>query len=132
MERRAIVTGCIFLLPIALACTDPRARPVPPVVQLSFAPGTIVTSPDTLDGSLYAFDEDGLQTLTLRAVSADGRLEVDSTIPLAGFPEQTRSMRFFIPPGVPDNTRVTIVVTVLDFAGFQTTDSTIFATQLTP
>lgn len=127
---RALRAGALGAL--CLSCTDPRARPVPPIVQISFATTVQVTSPDTLDGSLYAFDEDGFILVRLRAATDDNSFNVDSTVSFDGFPEATRGIRLILPAGIPVGTRLTIAATVEDLAGFATTDSTVFLTENTP
>jgi len=119
---------CALCALSALSCTDPRSRPVPPLVQISFAPSIEVTSPDTILGSLYAFDDDGFTGLRLRASTDDSLFAIDSQIIFVGFPEATRAIHLILPAGIPLDTRLTIIATVEDLAGFVTTDSTSFRT----
>jgi len=110
------------------ACTDPRERPLAPTVQLQFAPSLEVHSPDTLEGALFLFDSDGLHSVRLRAYTANGALSVDSLIPLGDF-EHTVPIAIPVPSGLPVGTAITLAVRAEDFAGFQTSDSTVFTTQ---
>ena len=112
-----------------VSCTDPRARPVPPSVDLLFAPGLVVTSPGDLTGSLYAYDVDGLANLRLELFSADSALAIDSFLALNPEVDQIRGLNFQIPDGLAVGTLLTLVTTVSDQAGFQSTDSTFFTTQ---
>ncbi len=111
------------------ACTDPRARPVPPIVQLAFSPTHKVTSPGSVLGSLYAYDSDGLKDLAMRLRAPDGTVLRDSTVFLNAEVEQTRPVNLAVPAGVPVGTRLTLLVTVADYAGFATSDSAVFTTQ---
>ena len=107
-----------------LSCTDPRARPAPPIVDLSVAPSFQLTSPGDILGSVYAFDEDGLDNLTLSVRSAaDTSLNADSLILLSGDPETTRQVHWTVPAGLPVGSRVDVVARVVDFLGFASSDS---------
>ena len=125
----ALFALCAFF---ALSCTDPRARPVPPSVDLLFTPGLVVTSPGTIAGSLHAYDVDGLANLRLELFTADNAVAIDSFVALDPEVEQIRGLSFQIPDGLAVGTQLTLVTMVSDQAGFQTTDSTFFTTQPTP
>lgn len=118
---RAAVRLCACAL--LLSCTDPRGRPAPPIVRVSFAPAFQLTTPGTLLGSLYAFDEDGLNELTISVRSLGGVLMGDSTVSLFGEVEVTRQIQWHVPPNIVPGSLVTLAVTVTDFAGFQTSDT---------
>jgi hypothetical protein len=105
------------------ACTDPRARPVAPIVQFSFAPSFRLKSPGSIAASLYLFDEDGLKTLDLSVTSTDSLLNGDSTISFGGDQELTRPVIWGVPGGIPIGTPVTVIARVLDFKGFVTADT---------
>ncbi|HWO88543.1 MAG TPA: hypothetical protein VNL98_05275 [Gemmatimonadales bacterium] len=109
-----------------LSCTDPRERIVPPDVRLSFAPGTTVTSPDTLVGSAYAFDADGLEFFFWTLWSSDGSLRLDSTEAIAGTTEFSRQLTFQIPAGLVSGTVLHVLARASDVAGYRGRDSTAF------
>ena len=105
------------------ACTDPRARPVAPVVQFAFGASFKLTSPGLIVGSLYLYDVDGLRDLELSLASSDTLLTGDSLIFLDGSEELTRPINWRAPAGVTTGTQVTLVARVSDFAGFVAVDS---------
>ena len=107
---------------LLLSCTDPRARPVAPVVQIAFGPSFKLTSPGAIIGSLYMYDVDGLRDLRL-TVAGDSLLAGDSLIFLDGSEELTRPINWTVPSGVVTGAPVTLVARVTDFAGFVATDS---------
>jgi hypothetical protein len=120
------IADCRF--PIAglcllLACTDPRARPVAPLIQIAFGPSFKLTSPGAIIGSLYLYDADGLRDLELSLVSSDTLLAGDSLIFLTGAEELTRPINWKAPAGVATGTQVILVARVSDFAGFVAVDS---------
>lgn len=122
MLRNSKVVRLAVVLLLA-ACTDPRARPVAPQVQLLFGPSFKLTSPGAIIGSLYMFDEDGLLELELSVASSDSLLRGDSTILLTGDQELTRPINWQAPAGVATGTKLTLIARVTDFAGFIATDS---------
>jgi hypothetical protein len=105
------------------SCTDPRARPVAPIVQFSFAPTFRLKSPGNVAASLHLFDEDGLKSLELSIASADSALAGDSTILFAGDLELVRPVSWQVPRGIPIGTAVTLIARVQDFKGFVTADT---------
>lgn len=123
--RRAVIGASVPLCVGAslLSCKDPRSRPAPPIVDVSVAPSFLLTSPDTIIGSMYAYDEDGLDRLTLSIRSADTTFSGDSLIFLPGDIEVTRSIRWVVPAGLAVGTPVNVVAKVVDFAGFATSDT---------
>ena len=121
--RQACVVGAV----VAAGCTDPRARPVPPIVDVTF-PSTQLTSPDTLLGSLYAYDDDGLERFEIALVGPDSVIR-DSIILLDGSIELNRVVFWLVPSGVPSGAQLVYRVQAFDFAGFATTDSTLFTVQ---
>jgi len=118
--RRTVMVVAAFA---AAACTDPRARPVAPIVRLSFAPTFRLTSPGTIAASLYMFDTDGLQSLDLSVRSLDSTFVGDSSLFLSGAAEITRPVTWTVPAGLATGTAVTVRARVLDFTGFATADS---------
>ncbi len=113
----------LCLLAPAASCTDPRARPVAPTVQLSFAPSFRLKSPGSVVASLYMFDEDGLKSLDLSVKSADSALVGDSIILFGGDLELLRPVSWTVPSGIPIGTAVTLIARAQDFRGFVTADS---------
>ena len=108
---------------LVLACTDPRARPAPPLLDASVAPTFELTSPGTILGSVYMFDSDGLDALELSVAVFGGSYSGDSTILLTGGEEEIHPLNWNLPGGIPINTPVTVVAKVTDFAGFSTSDT---------
>jgi hypothetical protein len=115
--------GALVALLLLVSCTDPRARPVAPIVQFSFAPGFRLKSPGSVAASLHLFDEDGLQSLELSITSADSALAGDSTISFGGDLELIRPVSWQVPSGIPIGTAVTLIARVLYFKGFVTADT---------
>jgi len=120
---RPFCTLCVFL-----SCTDPRARPVPPDLTLQFV-STSATSPDTVAGSLYAFDADGLLQLELEIRSSDAAFAVDSSFFIAGSNEINRGLFLAFPAGRPAGSTIRVLARVSDETGFTSADSTIFTIQ---
>jgi hypothetical protein len=113
-----------LLLVLALACcTDPRARPVPPLVRMSISPTFSLNSPGSVLASLYVYDEDGLAELLISVRSSDSALAGDSIIGLPGDPELTRIVGWTVPPGLAVGTTVSVAVKAVDLTGFATSDT---------
>ena len=129
MRAGSRLLRCAAALLAAAACTDPRARPLPPTVDVSFAAGTVVTSPDTLIGSLYAHDDDGLAEVRVALATGDSSLRSDSSVELRDEFTVDRSLIFLIPPGVPVGTAVRVIARAEDFAGFVAADTVVFLVQ---
>jgi hypothetical protein len=108
---------------LLVACTDPRARPVAPIVQFSFAPTFRLKSPGSVTASLHLFDLDGLKSLELSVTSADSALAGDSSIFFGGDLELFRPVDWTVPSGIPIGTAVTLIARVQDFKGFVTADT---------
>ena len=111
------------LLLLLAACTDPRARPVAPIVQLTFSPAFRLTSPGRVLGSLYMFDADGIRSAALSVRSADSSFAGDSTIFFTGDPEITRAVSWCVPTGLALGSSVTLVSKVSALTGFVTSDT---------
>ena len=112
-----------------LSCTDPRARPVPPVLDVQFAPDFKVTSPGTILGSIYMFDDDGMNTVRIRVKSDDLEINGDSLIAFAGEQEITRTLHWTVPPNLLSGGGVNVIISAEDLAGFVTRDSLRFIVQ---
>jgi hypothetical protein len=117
---RASAAAAILLL---VSCTDPRARPVAPTVQLSFAPSFRLKSPGSVAASLYLFDEDGIKSLELSVASADSTLAGDSIISFVGELELVRPVNWHVPAGIRIGTAVTLIARAQDFTGLVTADT---------
>jgi hypothetical protein len=117
-DSRFPIAGLCLLL----ACTDPRARPIAPLVQIAFGPSFQLTSPGVIIGSLYMYDVDGLRDLEL-SIAGDSLLAGDSLIFLTGAEELTRPINWIAPAGIATGTQITLVARVSDFAGFVAVDS---------
>lgn len=130
-RKVAGATGVLFALVTLLntACTDPRARPAPPQMLLQFAPSLVVKSPGRIQGSLYAYDPQGIDRMFVSVRSSDSTLKGDSTLfPSAPF-EVTRSLNWTVPGGLPIGTRIRVSARVTDFVGFAAADSAFFTVQ---
>ena len=125
MRPRLLLSGCA----LALACTDPRARPMAPEISLSFADSTVVKSPGDLNGSLHASDGDGLLQVRIAIASGDSALRLDSAIELRDLFSVSRSLRFRIPAGVPIGTAVRVIGRAEDFSGFLAADTAVFVVE---
>lgn len=130
--NRFALSAPYALFALALSCTDPRERPIAPAITLTFSPALVVTSPGVISGSLYAFDDDGLNRLRLRVHTSGGAFALDSQVLMSAEFEETRPVDIAVPSGLPVGTLVTLVATVEDYAGFQTTDSTSFSIETGP
>jgi len=120
--RRSAGASALLLL---LACTDPRARPVAPVVDLEFGTSRDVSSPGTIEGLLYTFDADGVQKIVQQLRTADSLL-IDSTFLLGTDQEVLRNITLTIPRGLPVGTQVRLRAVVTDWVNFVTADSVVF------
>ncbi len=97
-------------------------------MDLQFVSAT-ATSPDTVAGSLYAFDADGLRDLVLSVRSSDSGFALDSTLFIAGTTEVTRGMFLIFPAGRPAGSTIRVRVRITDEAGFAASDSVDLAIQ---
>ncbi len=112
-----------------LACTDPRSRPSPPTVNLSFSAALVVKSPGTIIGSLYVYDGDGISTIRAAVRSSDSSFVVNTPITPVDLFQSTQPLAYNVPGGMPIGTRIRLVVTVTDFVGFVSSDSAFFTVQ---
>ena len=114
---------------LVAACTDPRARPAPPTVDVSFAPSTVVHSPGDLQGVLYAYDADGLAGVRLALLSSDSTLKLDSAVHLSDLLEVNYSMHFQIPSGLSVGTELKVIGRAQNLVGLLATDTAVFLVQ---
>ena len=120
--RRSVGASLLLLL---LSCTDPRARPVAPLVSLEFGPSREITSPGLIEGLLYTYDADGIQKIVQRLRTADSVL-VDSTFLLGADAQVTLNVALAVPRGLTAGTQVRVLAMVTDWANFATADSVVF------
>jgi hypothetical protein len=113
----------IACLVLVAACTDPRARPSPPVVDINVAASFELYTPGTVLGSIFAYDEDGLNFLEMSIRNSVGNFTGDSLIVLDGEASLTRPIVWQVPSGLLIGSEVTLAVRVTDFTGFATTDT---------
>lgn len=119
-----------LLVLAAAACTDPRARPVPPTMQIQVAPNLVVKSPGQIVGSFYLYDTNGLSSLDMRVHTPDTTVFAgDSLVPLSGDNSQTRPFYWTVPTGLASGTQIVLYGRALDFNSFGTSDSLVFTVQ---
>jgi hypothetical protein len=115
--------GASVLGALIAACTDPRARPVPPEVEIQFGPSFRLTSPGQILGALHMVDSDGLSSVRISILSDDSTFAADSLVGLTGDADVSRPINWTVPAGLATGTFVTIVATARDFANFTTADT---------
>lgn len=115
------------LVCLGAACTDPRARPVPPTVQLTLSATVRPTSPGDLVGSLYLYDANGLDSVRMKVDLESGRQIGDSTFFPSDPIETTRPFEWRLPGGIPAGTRIVIVVRAVSYIGFEAADTVVTA-----
>lgn len=125
LRRLRTTVACLLLV----SCTDPRARPGPPQVELSFSPNLVVKSPGSIVGSLYAYDGDGINTIDVAIRSSDSTFVLDSLVSPADLFQITQSLAYTVPKGMAIGTQIRLVVRVTDFIGFSASDTAFFAVQ---
>jgi hypothetical protein len=109
------------------ACADPRSRPGPPTVEVTLDAAHAITSPGEIIGSIYAYDEHGLDSMTVSIHSADERLIGDSTFFSPDPFETTRPLIWQVPAGMAAHTGIQVVVRVVSYIGFAAADTVIAA-----
>jgi len=119
------VTGLSWaLVAVALAaCTDPRARPTPPSIQVTLANGGVVASPGVLRGTLHATDEYGLDSILVSMHSADERLVTDSLYFASDAFDETRDLEWVVPAGMADGVGFQVVARVVSYIRFSSADT---------
>lgn len=108
---------------LLLACTDPRARPVPPDVQIHAATPLTTDSPGVFAHTVTAYDADGLDSIVVSIVSADSTLVADSSRVPFEIELATESYAWSVPAGVPHGTVIRILARAWDFADFVGADT---------
>ena len=124
---RASVPLCLSAL--LLQCTDPRARPAPPSVQLYVPAGVAVHSPGTVGASVVIFDAQGVDSVHMTLKSALPDLQGDSLFLIPDTTDFTQSVLWTIPSGVPAGTRITLGAKAWDLLGFAGADSLVLTSQ---
>ena len=108
---------------LALCCTDPRARPVPPDVRIHAPLGQVATSPGAFAHTVTAYDADGLDSIVVSIVSAESTLVADSSRVPFEIELATESYTWSIPAGIPRGTVIRILAQAWDFADFVGADT---------
>ncbi|HEY2804343.1 MAG TPA: hypothetical protein VGI92_00635 [Gemmatimonadales bacterium] len=98
-------------------------------MQIQIAPSFLLKSPGQVYGSLYMFDDDGLQSLTMRIHTADSTFKADSFLFLTGDNSITRPFDWAIPSGIGVGAKITFYAKAVDFTNFATADSVTFTVQ---
>lgn len=119
---RASVRLCVCAL--LLSCTDPRARPAPPNVQV-FVVGSSVGSPGTVAVSAVVYDAQGVDSVRLSLRSPIPALQGDSLFLFPDTTDVTQSVLWTIPSGLPSGTKITLSAKAWDLLGFMGQDSVI-------
>jgi hypothetical protein len=119
----------IAVLALAVACTDPRARPVSPTVQITLTPRTVVASPGPLTGSLDVYDPNGIDSIRVSLELGNGSTVADSTFFPSGTDpfEVMLPLLFQLPGALPARTSVRIVARARSFIGFAAADTLVTA-----
>jgi len=105
------------------ACTDPRSRPGPPTVEVTLDANHAIASPGSILGSIYAYDERGLDSIIISVHSADERLIGDSTFFSSDPFETTRPLIWQVPAGMSVGIGIQVVVRVVSYIGFAAADT---------
>jgi hypothetical protein len=108
---------------VALGCLDPRARPVPPVVDIQFGASFRLTSPGQILGALHLVDSDGLSSVDISVLSDDSTFAADSLVGLTGEDDISRPINWTVPAGLATGSFVTVIASARDFANFTTADT---------
>ena len=112
---------------LGAGCTDPRSRPGPPTVEVTLDANHAIASPGSILGSIYAYDERGLDSIIISVHSADERLIGDSTFFSSDPFETTRPLIWQVPAGMSVGIGIQVVVRVVSYIGFAAAD-TVFGT----
>jgi hypothetical protein len=105
------------------ACTDPRTRPGPPEVRVTLDAAHAITSPGEVIGSIYAYDEHGLDSIVVSVRSADEQLIGDSAFFSPDPFETTRPLIWQVPAGISVGVGIQVVVRVVSYIGFASADT---------
>ena len=105
------------------ACADPRSRPGPPTVEVTLDADHTIASPGEIIGSIYAYDERGLDSIIVSVHSTDGQLIGDSTFFSSEPFETTRPLIWQVPAGMSTGTGIQVVVRVVNYIGFAAADT---------
>ncbi|MGD0484281.1 MAG: hypothetical protein ABSB58_06460 [Gemmatimonadales bacterium] len=124
----ALVAAGALLCLGATVCTEPRARPLPPSVQIAMQPHLVIASPGLLTGSVVVFDANGVDSVHVRVDLGDGSTLGDSLYFANGDPFQdTLPILWQIPGGLPFRTSVKVMARARSYIGFTGADSVLTA-----
>jgi hypothetical protein len=123
LKRGAGFCGALAGLIALGACTDPRSRPGPPTVEVTLDSTHAITSPGEIIGSIYAYDERGLDSIIISIHSADERLIGDSTFFSSDPFETVRPLIWQVPAGMSVGIGIQVVVRVVSYIGFAAADT---------
>ena len=112
-----------------LGCTDPRSRIPPPTVQVLVLPSLKVTSPGSIEASIYAADFQGFDSLRVFLRSALPQLSGDSLYLFPDTTQATTDVVWTVPAGVPAGTKITLVAKVWNLIGFAASDSVVLTSE---
>ncbi len=126
--RRALRLLPACACAIALACTDPRARPAPPAIQI-LIPSFVVQSPGVIAASIVAHDVQGMDSLHVSVRSPDARLQGDSLYLEPDTTDVTLNVVWSVPDSLAAGTRITLLAKAWNLIGFEAADSVILTSQ---
>jgi hypothetical protein len=125
LERLA-VGACVAL---AAACSDPRARPVPPQIAFAFDTAQVVRSPGLVVGRVDITASGGIDFIHLTLGTTDSSFFLDTLEGYAGEGQLSRQIQWSVDPGMAVGTTLLFTVLVRDFADFEKADTIAFTTQ---
>ena len=117
--------GCALVV----SCSEPRARPTPPIVGLVYDTSQVVRSPGVVALAVNVLASGGLDLLQLRLASADSTFVLDTLEGYVGEQDIVRDVSWQVVPGLAPGTTLHFVARARDFTGFETTDSARFQTR---
>lgn len=117
------------LLVFAIACSDTRARPVPPIIALVFDTTQVIRSPGLLVGTVEITASGGLDFIHMTLATGDSTFLLDSLEGYAGETEIVRPIQWLITPGLAPGTTLHFRVMARDFVDFETADTIQFKTR---
>jgi len=111
-----------------MACTDPRARPAPPAIEI-LIPALTVHSPGVIAASVVAHDLAGMDSLHVSVQSPDPRLQGDSLYLEPDTTDVTLNVVWTVPGSLPAGTRIALYAKAWNLIGFAASDSVILTSQ---
>jgi len=121
--------GALALAVLAAACTDPRARPSPPIVQIVMETPLVVASPGSLLGTVHVTDPNGIDSIRVRVELGNGSTLGDSVFFVSGDDlfQTALPLQWRLPGGVPNRTTVRVVARARSYLGFVAADTVLTA-----